>query len=320
LNRLATALGVAALFFAPVNSFAQQLDPGAMCLAGTGRFATDYTVCTAALASKKYQTLERTALYRHRAKTQRYMNQCEGALKDIDESLKLVEWSVAAWAERSQINQCLGDIDSALADANRGLEFNAFDFQVWKQRGIAEFYLAQFNKADTSLSRSIELNSYNAEALSFRALAAFANDNFEQAAWDFNAVNEQKFAWDMTLAWFALSVIRSGRESSAVFDAAGDDDGVWPTALIRWLETAHAADDSGSVAVQSKAQTLLDSLNDPRRTISALYFIGAMESLRGDNVRARQRFKEILQKSSKLTGQPAVEGVLAARALEKLSP
>ncbi len=303
--RCLVVLAVFVNFGQPV--LAAQLDPAKMCRAGTGRFATDFTVCSAAIASGQYTEHALASLYRHRAKTLRYMNDCPAALKDIDKAIESTAWSVAAWVERSKIHQCVDDMSAALADTDKAIALNEFDFESWRQRGIAQFYLGDFAKAQESLSRSISINSYNSEAYAFRALAAFGNDEFENAAWDFNSVVDQQYAWDMTDLWLYLSSSRAGRDASSILEQTlAHSEGAWPAPLGAWLAR------SGDAEVVRQAAAEANSLP------TALYFMAQHALIAGNEKQAKALFEEILALSDDVPGQPVVERVLAGRALEKL--
>lgn len=270
-----------------------------MCRVGTGSFGRDIAVCTAALRTTKGDATLKAMLYRQRAKALRFRDQCDAALLDVDESIALIDWSAAAYIERSRVNACLGRVNDALTDSKNAIELSPFAYDAWRERGIQEFYLGRFDDAVDSLSQSIELNHYNSEAYAFRGFAFYATGQYEDAAWDFKTCDELRFAWAPIHVWRFLSTIRAQRNGDKLMrrelkELLPDE---WPRAL--WVSISQADLDKRAP----------DTLPLKERVFWQ-FVHGELEQVAGNATQRKRLHKQIRVDLAEHAGQPFVESVL----------
>jgi len=279
-----------------------RLDPATMCRNGTGRFATDVAVCTAAISSGKHQGHDLSSLLTARARVQRYLDQCDKALVDATAAVKETPWLTTAHVERGQIHRCLGEHAKSLNDYDAAIANNKRDAAAWRNRGIAAFFLERHNDAVDSLAQSINFSSNNPEAWAFSALAHTALGDFEAAGWAMLRCDEQRFAWELTSAWRAISIARADGDPSPIYTKALAklDNDEWPAPLLRFL--------SGEIDMAAY-RTAIETRSNRN---ALLYYAGLRALILGEETRARQIFGEITP------GNRSVEQILSRAELARL--
>jgi serine protease Do len=113
-----------------------------------------------------------------------------GAIRDLNQALKLNPNYAAAYSKRGILNYVLSDQDAALKDFNRALRLNATDADSYVGRGLTLSALGSKREAIADYSQAIEYNAFQGSAFYNRGVLFYNMGDSQKAMSDLRRAAE----------------------------------------------------------------------------------------------------------------------------------
>ncbi|MDR6841171.1 tetratricopeptide repeat protein [Pseudoxanthomonas sacheonensis] len=117
------------------------------------------SVCTQLLKDKTLSREERVFVYFSRARAAMNKQDMAGALRDLDESIKLDPSQAVSFASRGIVRGTMGNLESAISDFSRAIELDPNDWVSFQNRAKAYSDGGDQKRAIEDYSRVIEMGS-----------------------------------------------------------------------------------------------------------------------------------------------------------------
>ncbi|MDD3877699.1 MAG: tetratricopeptide repeat protein [Bacteroidales bacterium] len=123
-----------------------------------------------------------------RAEAKYEINDFNGALEDLSNSIRIDSSNHKIYSNRGLIYYQMKDFDAALNDFNSALKFDSNNYFAYYNQGKVFSEIGKTDEAINSLSRAIEIDSTYTNAYNERAYQFFNTGNYEMALADFNSI------------------------------------------------------------------------------------------------------------------------------------
>jgi len=234
------------------------------------------------------------AVHFNRGGTFLQMGRPADAVLDFTQTVLLRPDHPRAWANRGLSLQALGDFENALSDFTQALEVGTpDDAEVYNLRGGVHRDLGDYQAAVEDYTTALEFRDAWPFALRNRARAKYYLGDFRDAARDFEA------AYDLerdpyTSIWRFLSIARLGSTDQAVSQLGRETrrlrEDLWPAPVVRMFLGEESPD---SVLLAARNPDSPD--HSAGLATEALFYIGQLFLLQGDEKQAQAFFERVLQ-------------------------
>lgn len=188
-----------------------------VCANETNEVATALAACDKLIAAGNPDSKALAHLHFLRAFQKQRNNDQPGALRDLDESIRLDPNDWIVFANRSNVLSNAGDQDRAFVDINRAIELDGRDFRLYGQRcWIRAVQARELDVALDDCTKALQGNPQDWNSFNSRGFAQFRMGRFKEAIADYDTA----IAGDPSVA---SSYLIRGMAKRALADNAGAD-------------------------------------------------------------------------------------------------
>ena len=248
---------------------------------------------TRALASDNLSLRNRTRAHNARGNAHLLLDRFDQALEDFSRVIELNPKSPFSYQSRSLAYFKTGRYNEAITDFTRAIQLDPGYVYAYIYRSDAYFRLGLYDHAIADYEKLMELNSEDTYIYFNRGLAYFYNSKFEKAESDFEQCLELDSQDAHAMIWLYLNRQRGGRtgELQLVAQSKNMKPRHWPHPVVFML--------LDHLTPELLLEDTLDS--DPKvekeHLGEAYFFIAQYHLLRGQDVKAKENFKQCVATS-----------------------